>query len=239
MRFRNTTNVPESLLREVIRFVCPSSVTNFSIWFKRAGGGKRVFFAGRAYYDRWHIVCRIPKWNKLEKPYTGHQEGNGRGYLPWVSQTYEEALVALVAHELTHFAQHLNPRLYRRTSGARGQYSERDCDTYANDMILKWRAAKGPQTHAPDTRERTGPKPLTPRQRLRALADTCGVELDFGSPSPDCIWVGPPSTLCDEHGEMPDDPYDEHTVFDYHEAKERIETYARLVASKTDCVAVA
>ncbi len=235
MKLKNTTNVPESLLREVISFVCPSTVTNYSIWFKRAGGGKGVFFAGSAWRERAHIVCRIPVYHKLAKPYTGAGSfTTGRGYRPWVAKTYEESLVALVAHEFRHLAQHLNPTLYKRTPYARGQYSEVDCDTYANKMILAWRAAKGEATQAPSLRERKGPKPLTPRQRLRAMADTCGVELDFGSPSPDCIWVGPPSTLCDEHGEMPNDPFegDGHTVFDYHEAKARIEVYAEHVKAK-------
>ncbi len=241
MKLKNTTNVPESLLREVIRFVCPSSVTNFSIWFKRAGGGKRVFFAGTAYWTRWHVVCRIPKWAKLDKPYTGAGTfRKGQGYRPWVCVTYEESLVAIVAHELNHLHQKLNPRLYRRTPYARGQFSELDCDTYANQMILAWREAKGPETHAPNPKARKGPKPLTPRQRLRAMADACGVEIEFGSPSPDCIYIGPPTPLCDEHGEMPDDPYegDGHTCFDYHEAKERIETYAKLVESRNTPIVV-
>lgn len=234
MRFKNTTRVPETLLREVIRFVCPSSVTNYSIWFKRAGGGKGVFFAGTAYRFRRHVVCRIPVYHKLAKPYTGAGSfTTGRGYIPWVAKTYEESLVALVAHEMRHLAQHLNPTLYKRTPYARGQYSEVDCDTYANKMILAWRAEKGEATHAPSLKKRDPsiPKPLTPRQRLRAMADSCGCELDFGSPSPDCIWVGPPTPLCDEHGEMPNDPYEGegHTCFSYHEAKARIETYAGLV----------
>ncbi len=235
MRFKNTTNVPESLLREVIRFVCPSSVTNFSIWFKRAGGGKSVFFAGYAYCSQMKLSIRIPKWHKLAKPYTGAGSfTTGRGYRPWVALTYEESLVAIVAHECRHLAQHLNPTLYKRTPYARGQYSEVDCDTHANKMILAWRAAKGEATNAPSLRARTGPKPLTPHQRLRAMADACGVGLEFGSPSRDCIWVSPPTPLCDEHGEMPGDPYyDEHYHYDYHSAKEAIETYAKLVEAKT------
>lgn len=146
MRLKNTTKVPELLLREVIRFVCPSSVANFSIWFKRAGGGKKTFFAGMAYCTEMKISIRIPRWERLVKPYTGAGSfTTGRGYIPWVSITYEESLVAVVAHELRHLAQHLNPTLYKRTPYARGQYSEIDCDTYANKMILAWRAAHGPE----------------------------------------------------------------------------------------------
>lgn len=235
MRFKNTTNVPDSLLREVIRFACPSSVTNFSIWFKRAGGGKRIFFAGRAYCGQNKVSIRIPKWERLAKPYTGCMREK-QGYRPWVSITFEEALVAIVAHELRHLAQHKNPRLYRQTPYARGQYSELDCDTYANEMILKWRAAHGPDTKAPvlKPRDPSKPKPLTPRQRLEALAAPQGVKVCYDDPCRGTIYVNAPDILCDEHGEMPDDPfYDNHYHDDYHSAKEAIETYTKLAEAKT------
>ncbi len=134
MEYRNTTSVPDTLLRDVIRFACPAAVTNYSIWFKRAGGGKRTFFAGTAYYRRRHVVCRIPaRFERLKKPYHGGGLKPGRGYLPWPAYTFEEALVALVAHELTHLQQAQSPRLYRRTWNARGQFSERDCDAYRDE----------------------------------------------------------------------------------------------------------
>lgn len=235
MKLKNTTNVPESLLREVIRFVCPSSVTNFSIWFKRAGGGKRVFFAGRAYCNENKVSIRIPKWTRLLKPYTGCNKV-GQGYRPWVSVTFEEALVAIVAHELRHLAQHKNPRLYRQTPYARGQYSELDCDTYANEMIVKWRAVHGPETKAPGAKPLIPgrAKPLTPRQRLEALAAPYGVQLSLDyMPDGLTYWVNAPHSLCDGDGEMEGDPYaDGHYHDDYHAAKEAIEVYSRLARIK-------
>ncbi len=72
------------------------------------------------------------------------------------------------------------------------------------------------------------------RQQAKALAAKWGIDLDIGTPSPDCIWVSPPTPLCDEDGEMPGDPYhDEHYHYDYQSAKEAIETYAKLVEANT------
>lgn len=137
MRLKNTTKIPTTLLREVVRFAKPSSVKNFSIWFKnfRPGSG-HLWFCGTAYCGQKHVVCRIPTYCRFDKPYSGATKG---AYIPWNAYTYEEALVALVAHELNHLAQAKNPRLYRRTWNARGKFSERDCDVYAIRMMRAWR----------------------------------------------------------------------------------------------------
>lgn len=137
MRLKNTTEIPTTLLREVVRFTKPSSVKNFSIWFKNfCPGSNRLWFCGTAYHGRKHVVCRIPTYHRFDKPYLGSTHG---AYMPWYAYTYEEALVALVAHELNHLAQAKNPRLARRTWNARGQFSERDCDAYAIRMMRAWR----------------------------------------------------------------------------------------------------
>lgn len=234
MKFKNTTRIPDSLLREVIRFCCPASVTKYSIWFKnyRPDAKKAVAFCGRAYCCRSHVVCRIPRFIRLKAPYL--TEAQPGGYRPWNAYTYEEALVGIVAHELNHLAQFKNPRLYRRTWGARGRLSEIDCDTYALRMIRAWRAVKGLATMAPANFViRTGPKPLTPRQRLEALAKPYGVHVCYDDPHKGTIYVNAPDSLCDKHGEMPDDPfYDNHYHDSYAEAKEAIETYAKLAEAK-------
>lgn len=239
MKYRNTTSVPDTLLREVIRFACPSSVSNFSIWFKRAGSGTRTFFAGRAYLARKHIVCRIPtRFERLNKPYVGGGIKPGRGYLPWPAYTFEEALVALVAHETNHLHQVKNPRLYRRTWGARGRFSERDCDAYAIRMLRKWRAEHG-GTAAKEAaivkpRDPSKPKRLSPHQRLEALAEPYGISLDIGSPQPDTIWVYPG----DQWPEGLDDPFeDEHYHYDYASAKAAIETYIAAIKGKRESIA--
>ncbi len=229
--------VPNSLLREIIRFTCPSSITNYSIWFKNfRPGSSQIGFCGRAYINRKHVICRIPRhYIRLQKAYNAVLK-KGKGYRPWYAYTYEEALVAIVAHELNHLAQAKNPRLYRRTWGARGRFSELDCDAYAIRMLRAWRAQTS-GTQAARTRPKvTNFKPLTPRQRLEGMAAPHGIQIDFGSPSPDCIWIGPPSTLCDEDGVMQNDPYESegHTHFDYHSAKQAIEKYVQICIDLAD-----
>jgi hypothetical protein len=49
-----------------------------------------------------------------------------------------EALVHLLAHELRHLWQAKVKRGYR-VWGARGQFSERDADAYAIQMLRRWR----------------------------------------------------------------------------------------------------
>lgn len=235
MKLKNTAKVPTNLLREIVSFVKPGPVTNFSIWFKRYRKGSRITFCGCAYTSRRHIVCRIPDYQRLTKPYRGAAAyTEGKGYRPWSAYTFEEALVALVAHELNHLHQALNPRLYRRTWSARGRFSEIDCDAYANRMIRKWRREKG-VSDAKTLVEVTGPKRvfLTPRQRLEAMAAPYGIQLAFDRCGRETTyWVNAPTYMCDEDGEMIDDPYqDAHTHYCYHEAKEAIQTYIDLIES--------
>ncbi len=240
MKLKNTTKVPEALLREVIRFVCPASVTNFSIWFKRyAKGLNRIAFCGRAYIGRHHVVCRVPIYHRLKMRYDGAGAVRGRGYLPWGANTYEEALVALVAHELNHLAQRKNARLYRRTWGARGQYSERDCDTYAIRKLREWRAIQGGATNAPLSApivpKVKKPTPLTKRRMAETLAAQYGVKMDndrWGTGNGGLLWVYPPDSLCDKHGEMHDDPYDEHYHDDWDSALLAIRAYAAVVEAE-------
>lgn len=69
----------------------------------------------------------------------GPRESRGGAHLPdpWVADR-TEALVFVAAHELRHLWQAIVPR-GRRVWGARGQYSERDCDAYALKMLRAWR----------------------------------------------------------------------------------------------------
>lgn len=153
MRFKNTTKADDSLLREIVRFVCPPGVTKFSIWFKNympdlqcwsgergAGGLKpvvRLGFCGACYCSRRHVVCRISPPVRFTEPYMGAGEVARSGYLPWHAYTWDEAVVALAAHELRHLWQHKHSR--GRVWGARGRQSERDCDAYAIRMVRAWR----------------------------------------------------------------------------------------------------
>lgn len=152
MRFQNFTSMPDDLLREIIRFTRPPGVAGFDIAFKNSSNG----YKGGAYTVgcSWHarsmrakglrgthrayvvIGCSIRRTGKKwSKPYTFTNEG---AYLGCVVYSDVEAVVSLVAHELKHLWQKRVKRGYR-VWGARGQFSERDADAYAIQMLRRWR----------------------------------------------------------------------------------------------------
>jgi len=131
-RFRNTSDAPSDFLKEVVRFATPAGTGPVKIWFKR---GKRYTFYGCCWPSRHYISAHIPQPDILRAPYNG---AVGNGYLAWPSCTWEEAVVALVAHEIRHIWQAENPR-GRKVWGARGRQSERECDAYAIRKVREWR----------------------------------------------------------------------------------------------------
>jgi hypothetical protein len=131
-RFRNTSGAPNDFLKEVVRFATPAGTGPVKIWFKH---GKRCTFYGRCWPSRHYISVHIPNPTILRRPYKGSV---GNGYLGWPSCTWEEAVVALVAHEIRHIWQAENPR-GRKVWGARGRQSERECDAYAIRKVREWR----------------------------------------------------------------------------------------------------
>lgn len=153
MRFQNFTSMSDDLLREIIRFTCPSGVSGFDIAFKNTDGYRgRAYTQGTSYHlsaDRRGGVYRghyAPPYivigcargltgRKWTKPYTFTSRG---AYLGCVVSSDVEAVVSLVAHELRHLWQKRVKRGHR-VWGARGQYSERDADAYAIRMLRRWR----------------------------------------------------------------------------------------------------
>ena len=153
MRIQNFTKMDTDWLREVIRFVCPAGVSGFDIAFKNTSHGYR----GMAYIDgcSYHASSMRAKGkrashttpfvtigidrrrtdSKWTKPI--HTNG-GNGYLPIDIYSNEEAIVLYVAHELRHLWQRRVKKGYR-VWGARGQYSERDADSYGLRMLRAWR----------------------------------------------------------------------------------------------------
>jgi hypothetical protein len=164
MKLRNETKLRAKLLREMVNFCCPSGVTDFLIRFAHgrsySGGAyseqyanfvakKETGFRGRVYWEKTRnecsdVVIRIPHYAKGRGKIENTTRG-GRGYLPSVEYTREEALVHLVAHELRHLYQALHPDRQRgRVWGARGQFSERDADAYAISRTRHWRRRGSP-----------------------------------------------------------------------------------------------
>ncbi len=127
MRLTNYTDIPNAQVREVVAFVCPSNVTNRTIIVHNTA---RRLASGNAGGRRIMVkVPTVPRCPAMPPR---------KAYLGWPPHTRIEALVLILAHELRHSWQSKVPRGYR-VWGARGQYSERDCDAYAIRMLRAWR----------------------------------------------------------------------------------------------------
>lgn len=137
MKLRNFTDIDNEVIREIIRKVRPSGISNFDVRISNTSQG----FCGTAYTrgSGFHataspfIVCRIAKTEFMVRSCL---EG-GNGYLPMQVGSRMEALVVVLAHELRHLwqASHKRGRVY----GSRGRMSERDADAYALSCLRKFR----------------------------------------------------------------------------------------------------
>jgi hypothetical protein len=145
LRIRNHTDIPDELLREIIRFVQPSGVSGFDVRVSNLGTARgRSFGRGRAYTHGCHLHdrnCPFVVVSLGARHWFPMKESAIKGYLPfpWMASR-EEAAVYLLAHELRHLWQAKVPKGYR-VWGARGQYSERDACAYAIRMLRAWRKA--------------------------------------------------------------------------------------------------
>jgi hypothetical protein len=161
VKVRNQTGLSTERLREIIKFCCPSGVTDFLITFKNWTG-----YGGCAYMDQWldyitdkgkgrgraywsntgtecsDVIIQIPK-NSKGSGKIEHKNTPSGAYLRSIEFTQEEAIVHLVAHELRHLWQ-ARVKKGHRVWGARGRYSERDCDAYATRTVRHWRRAGSP-----------------------------------------------------------------------------------------------
>lgn len=164
MKLRNETKLSGKLLREMVSFCCLPGVTDFLIRFAHGphyGGRaycdqyanfvqrKEKGLRGRVYWEKTRTECsdvviRIPHYAKGRQKIENTTRG-GKGYLPSVEFTREEAILHLVAHELRHLYQALHPTRQRdRVWGSRGQFSERDADAYAISRTRHWRRRGSP-----------------------------------------------------------------------------------------------
>ena len=138
MRLKNHTDIPTEQIRELIRAVRPSGISNFDVRvsnFNGPTGRGRAYWAGSGFHDRADpfIVVSVAPASKFKRQiYKGH-----KGYLPHVWGSRMEVLVHLIAHELRHLwqAKHSHGKVW----GARGKFSERDADAYALRMLRKFR----------------------------------------------------------------------------------------------------
>jgi hypothetical protein len=145
IRNRLAPVVSNDEIREIVRFVVPHGVANFTVELEPAP--RRYNYAavherwsGRASYYTRRVLVRAPATRaRYPRPHvTDFAARTGKGYLRSAQFSYEEDLVHYLAHELRHLWQARYPRGWR-VWGARGQFSERDADAYAIRMVRAWR----------------------------------------------------------------------------------------------------
>jgi len=160
MRLRNSSGLPDELVREVIRFVRPAGISKFDVMVKRSSGtfGGMSYGEGSGYHmtaDPF-VTVRVGPDEKFPFFVRGDRadrkgavtvyfdgrppkvSNSTKGYLTigWLCNRVE-ALVMVMAHELRHQWQRTHSR--GRVWGSRGKYSERDADAYALRMLRAWR----------------------------------------------------------------------------------------------------
>jgi hypothetical protein len=138
MQLTNTTSIPDSTIRELIRFAKPSGVANFDVMVKNSGGSAlqgRAYTKGSRYHysNRPFVLLRMPKKTDYPNKWVGFG-----GYLSHTSLNLEEDVLLVLAHELRHLWQKQHPRGWR-VWGARGVYSERDADAFAIGRVRAYR----------------------------------------------------------------------------------------------------
>ena len=140
MKLRNTTTIPNDIIRAVVREVCPSNVAGFTIKVTNLGHGA---YRGTAFISRNSVIIRVNQ-RDLYCRVASSRGFPGKGYLTGYSIGGRlEALIFTVAHELRHLWQKKVTRGWR-VWGARGQYSERDADAYGLQMVRKFRRGEMP-----------------------------------------------------------------------------------------------
>ena len=137
MKIKNYTDIDIENLREIIRFVKPSGVSNFDISFKNCTHAFRgvAYTKGCSYHSSAAplVIVSIGRDDKFPMSKRAR-----KGYLSCDIYTRLEAFVFITAHELRHLWQELHPKGWR-VWGARGQFSERDADAYAIRKLREWR----------------------------------------------------------------------------------------------------
>ena len=140
MQLRNSTNIPNDTIRELIRFVRPNGISNFDVMVKNTTHGccGRAYWYGCSFHHSINpfIVVRLQK-NELNKPYRFR---GGNGYIPSETFTRMEMFIHVLAHELRHLWQAKHKR--GKVWGARGKFSERDADAYAIHKVREYRKSE-------------------------------------------------------------------------------------------------
>lgn len=163
--FRNHTEIPDDLLREMIGFAKPSGLPGIEFEFKNTTAGRWRAWAytvgtctydyrkrnGRSARHPWKpfITIYVPRGvNGVAVPEGVNGYDNRAdvsrarrsqlGYLTGGWWSTHERVLHLIAHEIRHVWQR-KVRKGWRVWGSRGQMSERDADAFAIRTVRKWR----------------------------------------------------------------------------------------------------
>jgi len=138
MKLLNYTKLDNEWLRGIIRAVRPPGISNFDISFKNGQVHRgRAYYKGCAYHSSAAPLVIVALNRRQSYPYHFWAQ-QGKGYLPMTIYSIEEAAVVVTAHELRHLWQ-AKVKRGRRVWGSRGQFSERDADAYALQMLRRFR----------------------------------------------------------------------------------------------------
>ena len=139
MKIKNYTKISNSEIKNLIRLVRPTGISNFSVHIKnsRSWGG-RCYWSGCAFSSSVTplIICRVSP--ALKYPLNPNLR-QSPGYLKHIKIfSYKEFIAYIIAHELRHLWQAKIKRGYRYYN-CRGQFSERDADCYALHKLREYR----------------------------------------------------------------------------------------------------
>ena len=138
MRLKNHTDIPDTVVRDLIAAVRPSGISNFDVRISNYAGRRG---RGRAYhYSSYHdrdcpfVVVSIAKTDDKARDLGQGRKG---GYLKYAVGSRMEVLIAILSHELRHLWQATHSR--GKVWGSKGRFSERDADAYALQMLRRYR----------------------------------------------------------------------------------------------------
>ena len=137
MRLKNYTQLETEWLRQAIAVVKPSNVTKFDISIKNSAWGNKgkAYWDGCSYHSNSDPLITVGLCKTTKFPY---RTVEGKGYLGITCYTMKEIALLIIAHELRHMWQAKIKKGYR-VWGSRGQFSERDADAYALQMLRRYR----------------------------------------------------------------------------------------------------
>jgi hypothetical protein len=133
MRLENTTDIPNELIREIIRFTRPPGISKFDVRVTNCSHS----YKGTAYYKGSSYHATADPFVIVRVGATRHFPmitKKRAGYLAIPIANRVECLVMVLAHELRHLWQ-AKVKHGRRV----GQFSERDADAYALRKLRDWR----------------------------------------------------------------------------------------------------